>query len=45
MVGSVTSGDFTLTDEQRGFKKMPYSYPLMASYWNFEQRECDLQAI
>ncbi len=45
MVGNVTSGDFTLTDEQRRFKKMLNGYPLMASYWNFEQRECDLQAI
>ncbi len=45
MTDTVTTGHFTLTPEQRQFKKMINQYPLMASYWDFEKRECDLQAI
>ena len=45
MNDTVTTGHFRLTPEQRQFKKMIDLYPLLASYWNFETRDCDLQAI
>jgi len=45
MTDTVTTGHFTLTSEQRQFKKMINEYPLLASYWHFETRDCDLQAI
>jgi hypothetical protein len=45
MTDTVTTGHFTLSQEQRQFKKMLDAYPLLASYWNFETRDCDLQAI
>jgi hypothetical protein len=42
---NVTPGHFELTPEQRQFKKLIDLYPLLASYWDFDQRECDLAAI
>lgn len=45
MTDTVTTGHFTLTPEQRRFKKMLDAYPLLASYWSFDTRDCDLQAI
>lgn len=45
MNNTVTTGHFTLTPEQRQFKQKLDAYPLLASYWNFEKRDCDLEAI
>ena len=41
----VTPGHFTLTPEQRHFKKMLDAYPRLLPYWDFERRSCDLDAI
>ena len=41
----VTKSHPDLTDEQRQFKQLLDTYPLLASYWQFEERECDLAAI
>ena len=45
MTDTVTTGHFRLSPEQRQFKQLIDKYPLLASYWNFEKRDCDLQAI
>ena len=44
-MSNVTTGHFSLTDEQRQFKQLLDTYPLLASYWHFDERECDLAAI
>lgn len=42
---TVTTGHFTLTPEQRQFHEMLSPYPQLAKYWNFQNRDCDLDAI
>jgi len=42
---TVTPGHFTLTAEQRQFKKMLEPYSHLKPYWNFEQRECDIDRL
>ena len=41
----VTPGHFTLTPEQRQFKQMLDGYPSLIPFWNFDTRNCDLQAL
>lgn len=42
---SITPGHFTLTAEQRQFKQMLESYPLLVPYWDFDKRECDIDRL
>ena len=43
---SVTPGHFKLTPEQRQFKALlEQCCPCIESYWNFEQRECDIERL
>lgn len=41
----ITPGHFTLSPEQRQFKKLLNDFPRLASFWNFENRDCNLQAL
>lgn len=41
----ITSGHFTLTPTQRRFKDMLADYPSLSEFWDFDKRECDIQAI
>lgn len=43
-MSDVTPGHFQLTAEQRRFKALAVSTKL-SHYWDFEKRDCDLQAI
>ena len=45
MESNVTPGNFELTPEQRQFKQMLSNYPVLAAYWDFDSRSCDLEAI
>jgi len=45
MTSAITTGHFTLTPEQRHFKQWVDHYPVLATYWDFENRSCDLEAI
>ena len=42
---SITPGHFTLTDEQRHFKHLLSGYPKFTRYWDFDSRDCQLEAI
>ena len=42
---TVVTGHFTLTPEQTHFKEMLLQCPRLAGYWNFADRECDLQSL
>lgn len=41
----VTPGHFTLSPEQRQFKMLLDGFPTLASFWNFESRDCNLPAL
>lgn len=41
----VTPGHFTLSAEQRQFKEMLERYPRFSNYWEFDSRNCDIEAI
>lgn len=41
----VTIGHFTLTDEQPHFKVMLAAYLRLMPFWDFEQRECDIEVL
>jgi len=41
----VTSGHFSLSPEQRRFKDAISAYPYLLPYWDFDQRECDVEAL
>jgi hypothetical protein len=41
----VIAGHFTLTDEQRRFKAMLMAYPRLEPFWDFQRRECDIEAL
>jgi hypothetical protein len=42
---SVVPGYFDLSPEQRRFQILLERYPRFQSYWNFEFRECDSEAL
>lgn len=42
---NVETGHFRLTSEQRHFKHMLSAYPRFTRYWDFESRDCRLDAI
>ncbi len=44
-MNKVESGHFTLSEEQRQFKLMLSAYPRFMRYWDFDQRDCHLDAI
>ena len=41
----VTPGHFTLSAEQRQFKELLARYPRIYQYWQFDSRDCDLEAV
>ena len=41
----ITSGHFTLTLEQRHFKRMLEKYSQLVSFWDFESRDCHLEKL
>lgn len=41
----VQPGHFTLSKEQRHFKELLQRYPRFVSYWDFDNRTCELEAV
>lgn len=41
----VTPGHFTLSPEQRQFKKLLDNYPSLRPFWDFETRGCDVPGL
>lgn len=42
---NVEPGHFTLNKEQRHFKELLLRYPRFVSYWDFDDRSCNLEAV
>ncbi|MFK8051268.1 MAG: hypothetical protein AB8B81_22785 [Halioglobus sp.] len=42
---TITSGHFTLTPSQRRFKNALEDYPRLVGFWDFDKRECDIEAL
>ena len=40
-----TAGHFTLSSEQRRFKKLLSGYPTLQQYWDLDKRECDVEGL
>ena len=45
MKSNVTEGNFELTPEQRRFTEMLAPYPRFTTYWDFNDRSCNLKAV
>ena len=41
----VTPGHFTLSPEQQHFKQLLDGFPSLTIFWDFESRDCHLQAL
>ena len=42
---TITSGHFTLTPAQRQFKDALSNYPRLMGYWDFDKRDCNIDAL